>query len=154
MTQALIRRANPHERHTVRAVVQAVVDEIYGGLWAAPPLPVDEANWELAWVAIANGEIVGVALTQEQWIDDLWVLREGRGRGIGRQLLETAEAEISERGHRELRLRVLKVNARAVEFYQRHGWQTARELFHEKLPVAVLEMVKTNSSETRVSVPC
>jgi ribosomal protein S18 acetylase RimI-like enzyme len=150
MPQALIRRANPQERDAVRAVVQAVVDEIYGGLWAVPPLPVDEANWELAWVAIVNGEIVGMVLTQEQWIDDLWVLRDNRGCGIGRQLLETAEAEISERGHREFRLRVLKVNTRAVEFYHRHGWQTARELPHEKLRVHVLEMVKTEQPPSRL----
>jgi ribosomal protein S18 acetylase RimI-like enzyme len=150
MTQAFIRRANPHERAAVGAVVQAVIDEVYGGLWASPPLPVDQANWELAWVAIVNGEIVGMVLTQEEWIDDLWVLRDNRGCGIGRQLLETAEAEIRERGHREFRLRVLKLNTRAVKFYYRQGWQTARELPHEKLRVAMLEMVKTEQPPSRL----
>jgi hypothetical protein len=36
---------------SVRAVVQTVVDEIYGGLWAPPPLPVEEENWHSSWVA-------------------------------------------------------------------------------------------------------
>jgi ribosomal protein S18 acetylase RimI-like enzyme len=143
MSQALIRRAIREELHTVQALVQTVVDEIYGGLWASPPLPVDEESWDLSWVAIVNGSIVGTILTREEWIEDLWVLRESRGRGIGLQLLAKGEAEILERGHREFRLRVLKVNTRAINFYRQQGWQTTREFLHEKFPVTMLEMVKS-----------
>ncbi len=143
MIEAIIRLPEAHEYDSVRAVVQTVVDEIYGGLWAPPPLPVDEANWHLAWVAVVDTKIVGMVLTHEEWISDLWVLRESRGCGIGRRLLTQGEAEVVGRGHRVLRLRVLQSNAAAVEFYQRQGWRVAREFPHEKFPVAMLEMTKS-----------
>jgi ribosomal protein S18 acetylase RimI-like enzyme len=143
MIDPVIRRPRLDEHDAVRAVVQTVVDEIYGGLWALPPLPIDEENWGLCWVAVVDTRIAGMVLTQEEWVSDLWVLRESRGSGIGRQLLAHGEAEIMVRGHRTLRLRVLQLNARAIRFYQREGWQIAREFPHEQLPVTMLEMVKS-----------
>src|SRR5260370_40077295 len=130
MIEALIRRPQPHEYDSVWAVVQTVVDEIYGGLWAAPPLPVDEERLHLSWVAVVDTKIVGMVLTHEQWISDLWVLRESRRYGIGQRLLAQGEAEIVGRGHRTLRLRVLKSNTRAIKFYPRQRWQVAREFPH------------------------
>jgi ribosomal protein S18 acetylase RimI-like enzyme len=124
-------------------LVQNVVDEVYGGLWAPPPLPVDEENWCLGWVAVVDTQIVGMVLTQEEWISDLWVVRQYRGCGIGHRLLAQGEAEIIGRGFRELRLRVLRANAAAIDFYDREGWRAAREFPHEKFPVTVLEMVKS-----------
>jgi GNAT superfamily N-acetyltransferase len=82
-----------------RAVVQTVVDEIYGGLWAPPPLPIDEDCWLMSWVAVVDTKIVGVVLTHEQWPSDLWVLRDSRGHGIGQRLLARAEAEMVRRGY-------------------------------------------------------
>jgi hypothetical protein len=49
MIDVLIRRPHPKEHDSVLAVVQTVVDEIYGGLWASPPLPLDEENWHSFW---------------------------------------------------------------------------------------------------------
>jgi len=123
--------------------VQTVVDETYGGIWAPAPLPIDEANWQLSWVAVLDTRIIGVVLTEEEWISDLWVLREGRRCGVGRRLLAQGEAEIAGRGCRIFRLRVLKLNTAAIQFYQRQGWRTAREFPHEKFPVRMLEMVKS-----------
>ncbi|MGA3078854.1 MAG: GNAT family N-acetyltransferase [Bryobacteraceae bacterium] len=143
MIEAVIRQPQPHEHDAVRAVVQIVVDEIYGGLWAPPPLPVDEENWGLSWVAIVDAKIVGMVLTHEEWISDLWVVRQHRGRGVGHRLLAQGEAEIVRRGHRTLRLRVLQSNTAAINFYNRQGWRVAREFPHEKFPVTVLEMVKS-----------
>src|SRR5271156_6693776 len=98
MMEALIRRPRPHEHDSVRALVQTVVDETYGGIWAPAPLPIDEANWQLSWVAVLDTRIIGVVLTEEEWISDLWVLREGRRCGVGRRLLAQGEAEIAGRG--------------------------------------------------------
>ncbi len=143
MHNVFIRRPQPQELRSVLAVVQAVVDEIYGGVWAPPPLPVDEEGWELSWIAVVDGEIVGVVLTSTEWLDDLWVLRDSRGRGIGKRLLAQGEAEIVARGHETLRLRVVESNAAAVAFYRRQGWQIARSFPHEKFPITILEMVKS-----------
>ncbi|MFZ0591556.1 MAG: GNAT family N-acetyltransferase [Bryobacteraceae bacterium] len=138
----VIRQPNIHEQESVRALVQNVVDEVYGGLWAAPPIPIDEEDWGLAWIALVDGKIAGMVLTGEEWISDLWVLAEHRGYGIGRKLLAQAEIEIANRGHRTLRLRVVKSNTKAVNFYLGHGWRVEREFPNETLPVTMLEMVK------------
>jgi len=145
MAQALIRRPKAGEQDAVRSVVQTVVDEIYGGLWAPAPLPIDEEDWSLAWVAIVDARIVGMVLTSGEWIGDLWVLRENRGCGLGRRLLAQGEAEITARGHETCRLRVSKSNANAVSFYLRHGWRGEREFPNERLPVAMLELAKSAS---------
>jgi ribosomal protein S18 acetylase RimI-like enzyme len=124
------------------------VDETYGGLWAQPPLPIDEEDWSAALGAIVDGCIVGIVLTREEWISDLWVLRESRGRGIGQKLLAQGETEIAGRGCETFRLRVVKSNRSAVNFYLRNGWQVKREFPHENLPVTMLEMTKARPHES------
>jgi ribosomal protein S18 acetylase RimI-like enzyme len=146
MMELLIRSPRAYELASVRATVQAVVDETYGGLWAAPPLQIDEEDWSRAFVAIVDARVAGVVLTQYEWISDLWVLRESRGKGVGQKLLAKAEAEISGRGFGTLRLRVVSSNSAAIDFYLRNGWQVNREFPHEKLPVTMIEMTKTPHS--------
>jgi len=140
-----IRRPKTDEHSSVRALVQAVVDEVYGGVWASPPLPIDDEDWSLAWVAVSGTKIIGMVLTHGEWISDLWVLREHRGNGVGRRLLLQAQAEIAGRGHHTFLLRVVKSNVKAVSFYKRMGWQVNREFPHEKLPIDMLEMSKSHA---------
>lgn len=147
MIDVLIRRPKPEEYDSVRALVQTVVDEIYGGLWAPPPLLVDEGSWHSSWVAVEGAKIVGVLRTSGEWLDDLWVLRESRGYGVGQRLLVQAEAEIIARGHETLHLRVVQSNAAAVEFYRRHGWRIARAFSHERFPITMLEMFKPSQQD-------
>jgi ribosomal protein S18 acetylase RimI-like enzyme len=142
MTDMLVRRPQPEEHDSVRTVVQTVVDEIYGGLWAPRPLPVDEGNWHSSWVAVRDAKIIGVVRTSREWLDDLWVLRESRGHGVGQRLLAQGEAEIVARGYETLHLRVVQSNAAAIKFYRRHGWRIARVFPHEKFPITMLEMFK------------
>jgi ribosomal protein S18 acetylase RimI-like enzyme len=92
-----------------------------------------------------------VVLTDREWLDDLWVLRESRGRGVGRRLLAQAEVEINARGHDTFRLRVVQSNEAAIAFYCRHGWQIARTFPHEKYAITMLEMFKTVRPEVRKS---
>ena len=138
----LIRRARPEETDAVRALVQRVVDGTYGGLWAPPPVPIGDDDWSRSWVAVTAGHLAGMVLTAEEWIDDLWVLREHQGQGIGRALLRQGEAEIAARGHSILRLRVVKANAAAIAFYGHFGWRAHREVPHDSLPITFIEMVK------------
>ena len=138
----VIRRPELTEHGIVRALVQTVVNEIYGHLCASPPLAIDEENWGLAWIAIWDESIVGIVLTHREWISDLWVLPSARQQGIRGKLLAQGEAEIRDRGYRTLHLRVVKSNTAAIRFYQRHGWQVKREFAHENLPTTMLEMSK------------
>jgi ribosomal protein S18 acetylase RimI-like enzyme len=143
MMEVQIRSPKADELDSVRAVAPTVVDEIYGGLWAAPPLPIDEEDWSLAFIAVVDARVVGVVLTHDEWISDLWVLRESRGQGVGQKLLAKGESEISGSGFGTLRLRVVGSNLAAISFYLRNGWQVNREFPHEKLPVTMFEMTKT-----------
>jgi ribosomal protein S18 acetylase RimI-like enzyme len=143
MVDILIRRPQPEEHDSVRAVVQTVVDETYRDLWASPPLPVDKENWHSSWIAVRGAEIIGVVRTSGEWLDDLWVLRESRGYGVGQRLLAQGEAEIIARGYKTLHLRVVQSNAAAIEFYRHHGWRIARTFPHERFPIMMLEMFKT-----------
>jgi ribosomal protein S18 acetylase RimI-like enzyme len=152
MVEIVIRRPELPECNAVRSLVQTVVDETYGHLWAPPPLAIDEEDWTLAWIALVNGEFVGMVLTHQEWISDLWVLRPARRQGVGRKLLAQAEGEIANQGYRSFHLRVVKSNTGAVGFYGRNGWQIRREFPHEKLPITMLEMVKLREEERVPSI--
>jgi ribosomal protein S18 acetylase RimI-like enzyme len=143
MLQVFIRKPLPQELKSVQTVVQTVVDDVYGGLWAPPPLPINQDGWDMSWIAVVDAKIVGVALTGHEWLDDLWVLRESRGHGVGQRLLARAEAEIVARGHKTLRLRVVQSNEAAIAFYRHHDWEVARVFPHEKFPITMLEMHKS-----------
>jgi GNAT superfamily N-acetyltransferase len=138
----IICRPGRSEHSRVRGIVQTVVDETYGGLWAEPPLRIDDEDWSLAWIAVTETEIAGMILTDREWVSDLWVLRPFRGVGAGTALLSTAEAEIGRRGHNVARLRVVQSNAKARVFYENRGWLAQRTFRHEHLPVRMIEMVK------------
>ncbi|MFO0993171.1 MAG: GNAT family N-acetyltransferase [Hyphomicrobiales bacterium] len=127
----------------MRKIVQTVVDETYGGIWAAPPLAIDDEDCSRAWVAVGNHELLGMTLTEQDWVSDLWVLEPFRNIGVGGLLLERAETEIGGRGHLTGRLRVVSLNERAQAFYKRHGWSVRREFPHEQLPIVMIEMAKT-----------
>lgn len=138
----VIRRARANENNVVHALVQAIADETFAYLFAPSQVPIGDANWISAWVAISGEEIVGVTLTRDEWVSDLWVRRDSRRLGIGGKLLAQAELEISSRGHETFHLRVVKSNARAVQFYQSQGWRVHREFPHEKFGHAMFEMTK------------
>jgi ribosomal protein S18 acetylase RimI-like enzyme len=137
-----IRRPRSAEYSVVRSVVQTVVDETYGGLWAPPPLQIDEEDWSAAWIGVQGAAIAGMALTHREWLSDLWVLKEFRGIGIGGLLLARAEAEIAERGNPSARLRVVRSNANALSFYTAHDWAVKKEFPHEQLPITMVQMEK------------
>ena len=113
-TEVLIRRPQSQEHHAVRALVTAVANETFANLFAPNPVPLklDEEDWSLCWVAVCDSKIVGVLLTNQEWVSDLWVLRENRRHGIGRKLLALGESEIAARGHQTCRLRSREVEHR------------------------------------------
>lgn len=132
----------PDENSAVHELVQTIADETFAYLFATPQVPIGEANWFSAWLAISGEEIVGVTMTREEWVSDLWVRGDSRRTGIGTKLLAYAESEIRGREHHTFRLRVVKSNIRAVQFYQSQGWRGHREFPYEKFGHAMLEMIK------------
>ena len=144
--QIVIRPAKPSEHETVQALVQTIADETFAYLFASSHVPIGESNWSSSWLAVSRGEIVGVMMTRDEWVTDLWVQRESRGTGAGGKLLAYAEREIHDRGHETFRLRVVTSNTRAVDFYQHHGWRVHREFPHEKFDHMMFEMIKTGTT--------
>jgi ribosomal protein S18 acetylase RimI-like enzyme len=90
-------------------------------------------------VAILGEEIVGVTLTQHEWVSDLWVRSDSRRLGIGARLLAQAEVEIRGRGHGTFRLHVVKSNIRAVHFYETQGWTVRGEFRMKNLAIRCLK---------------
>jgi len=146
-----IRRPHANEYGTVQALIETVANETFKDLFAPNPVPLQFADedWPLALVAVSDEKIVGVIITKDEWVDDLWVLREQQRQGVGRRLLAQGEAEIAGHGYRTGRLRVVRSNEAAVHFYLSQGWQIAREFAHEKYHHAMLEMAKSLSKPSR-----
>lgn len=129
----------------MRDLIEIVATETFKDLFAPNPVPLKfkDEDWPVAWVAASDAKILGVIITNQEWVDDLWVLREHRRQGVGTRLLAQGESEIAARGCQTCRLRVVKSNLVAIQFYVRQGWQIAREFAHEKYHHPMLEMTKS-----------
>jgi len=66
-------------------------------------------------------------------LDDLYVLPEARGRGIGTQVLSKVEAVAAEKKAVQIFLEVEKANERAFGFYRRNGWRRRDRHMMEKM---------------------
>jgi GNAT superfamily N-acetyltransferase len=85
-----------------------------------------------AWVADDHGQLLGYliavrVLSVEHGglmaeVDELYVLPQARGRGLGAQLLATAEAALAASGCVRLQLQLGVANEAARTFYARHGY--------------------------------
>jgi GNAT superfamily N-acetyltransferase len=69
------------------------------------------------WVADDDGTLVGLLVLDTAFLDQLYVVPERQGEGIGTALLELAKA----RRPRGFGLWVFTVNAPAIRLYERHG---------------------------------
>lgn len=76
-------------------------------------------------VATENDHLIGASLSKmddrnQAWIDRIHVVPEKFGSGVGEDLLRATLAKHS--GLQTIALKVLKGNARAVAFYEKHGF--------------------------------
>lgn len=91
-----LRRPQPSEYRLVQALIETVASETFRDLFAPGPVPLkfEDEDWRLAWVAVSDEKIVGVLITNQEWVSDLWVFRKHRRQGIGSKLLLQGEAEM------------------------------------------------------------
>ena len=118
-----------------------VVRDVYGKL-IPRDTPPTSGRWADGLVAEVAGRIVGVVVSDDDWVEDLWVAREYRNQGIGAMLLAAAERQIAERDYNDVQLRVVAENLDARRFYAAHGWAETVSYPHEKWGFAMVEMVK------------
>lgn len=74
------------------------------------------------WGAVLQGGLIGVIAFREGWIDQLHILPQMQGQGIGSRLLDLAKAS-----HARLDLWTFQKNAGARRFYENQGFEIVRE---------------------------
>lgn len=80
-------------------------------------------------ISTAQGGAVGL-------VEDVVVRKECRGRGVGRQLMNTLTAWAAERGLTRLQLLADRGNQPALDFYRKIGWQTTGLIGLRYLPAS------------------
>jgi GNAT superfamily N-acetyltransferase len=74
------------------------------------------------WGAFGDAGMDGMIAFRKDWIDQLYVLPEAQGRGIGSSLLRQAQTSFE-----RLQLWTFQRNRRARRFYEAHGFVLVRE---------------------------
>lgn len=75
------------------------------------------------WVAWMGKRIAGVVTVSSNCVEDLWVARRYRRRGIATRLLETAMGDLGGRGFDFAQAGCEAFNSDAVAFFRAAGWQ-------------------------------
>ena len=74
------------------------------------------------WGAEKQSKLVGIIAFREEWIDQLYVLPDAQGRGVGSDLLEVAQ-----RAFPVLSLWTFQRNLKARRFYELNGFVALRK---------------------------
>jgi GNAT superfamily N-acetyltransferase len=74
------------------------------------------------WGAFAGNDMTGFIAFRESWIDQLYVLPDAQGNGVGTALLKIAQDAFA-----HLQLWTFQRNAQARRFYERRGFALVRE---------------------------
>lgn len=125
-----------------------LIDQAFAGHFGMDPMSLDDYmhdviesdSWDptLAAIAELNGAPVGIVtgylLAPVGWIGDLGVIEAGRGRGVGRALLEHGFASLAARGASRIQLNVDSANATGATRLYEAASMTVRRSFdcHEK----------------------
>ncbi|MEO6463055.1 MAG: GNAT family N-acetyltransferase [Candidatus Eisenbacteria bacterium] len=117
--------------HEVVVTAAGLEDALFGRRPVAEALiaHLDDAPVGFAFTFETFSTFVG---TRGTWLEDLFVVPEARGRGVGRALLAALAARCVERGQARLEWAVLDWNEPAIRFYGSMGaapmdeWTTHR----------------------------
>jgi putative acetyltransferase len=129
VTGIAVRRLDPEEIEPASRVQRAAFDAALPWL-AGPHTPEEDAGfWRdhvgatcRVWGIGPPGGLLGVMAVAPGWIEQLYVLPEAQGRGVGSALLAGAQA-----AQAELSLWTFQRNVRAQAFYEERGFRLVRE---------------------------
>ncbi len=82
-------------------------------------------------VAEVDGVLGGFVMVNDDEVEQVFVDRDFRGRGLAAILLDEAERQVAAGGHQQAWLAVVVGNARARAFYERQRWVDDGELAYE-----------------------
>ena len=99
-----------------RAVNGLIGDESLGRLWS-----IEDRDRVVGYLAVTLGYSLEYR-GRDAFIDELFIETESRGRGLGREAMEIAEAYCREHGVKALHLEVERHRQSAYELYRRTGF--------------------------------
>jgi len=130
----LIRRVDPNEADVLTQIALSAkrhwsYPERWMEIWT-PQLTFTSAYFEEheGWVAVDNDNPIAFYTLEDHdgiaWIENLWVLPEYIGKGIGKEVIHHAIALARRRGYKSLQL---EADPNAVGFYEKMGMKKIGE---------------------------
>lgn len=139
----------PEDASALVAMMRAMQDD---DPWSAPfiearvrtavDLLLQNPHYGLAWFIIANGQPIGYIILsfdysleyggRNAWVDEFFIERAWRGRGIGAEVLDFFEQTAREHGCTAIHLEVNEGN-RAIDLYRRRGFEDHHRYLMTKL---------------------
>jgi ribosomal protein S18 acetylase RimI-like enzyme len=119
----------------------AVLSAVRG--WVAAAVEAVDEPSQAMFLAERSGRVVGLVAVAERvhfsgevdaYVGELAVAADAEGQGVGRALMEAAEAWARSRGRAHITLETGAANTRAREFYQRLGYLTEDVRLTKALP--------------------
>jgi len=120
-------RVREYRREDLQTLAEAVEME-HARIFVA-----EQAGVLLGHVVVVAGHRDSSTGEGQGWIFDLSIQRDHWGHGLGKRLMEHAEAFIRERGLNAIGLGVTISNQRALRFYRELGYQEERIQMVKKL---------------------
>jgi GNAT superfamily N-acetyltransferase len=132
----MIRAARPDDADTVREVVHAAYHHYIGRIGKPPGPMLDDYAQRIAdgqaWVLDDAGRITGILVLEETpgglLLDNIAVLPDQQGKGVGRTILEFAETEARRRGYPVISLYTHELMTENIALYTRIGYVETRRV--------------------------
>lgn len=86
-----------------------------------------------AWIEAGSDMLVSDAERAHGYVSDLYVDKQWRRSGVAGQLMQAVEVELKDRGCRRIELCAKALNASAVSFYERSGYQPYEVIFAKNI---------------------
>ena len=126
-----IRRAGPEEAAAARSLVRDAYRHYIARMGREPGPMLDDYAARQAegalWVCRQGSDLVGVLVLCDRpdhlLLDNVAISPDAQGRGLGRKLVDFAEAEALRRGYRQILLYTHECMTENQALYRRLGWQ-------------------------------
>jgi N-acetylglutamate synthase-like GNAT family acetyltransferase len=136
-----IRRAEVRDAFDVQHLVRAAYQQYVAAAGYEPaPMKADYSvviEQGMTWVAEQSDRMIGVLVLEVEdgylMIENVAVVSEVRGRGLGAQLLSFAENQARELALSEVRLYTGEIMTQNLHYYPRHGYHETHRSYENGL---------------------